>query len=183
MGLDMYLSVIPKVKSLKELTSLKKKLTIAYFKGTFEKELKAFKDKNKFIYDIPVEINDYITKENFEKCMTENDYKIELSMRLGYWRKFNALHAWFVKNVQNGEDECKPHIVTKLQLEGLYEELKKINEHNVEEILPNQEGFFFGGTEYDEYYWKEIEYLKGFLLYVLTQVNDRERTLVYQSSW
>jgi hypothetical protein len=24
-------------------------------------------------------------------------------------------------------------------------------------ILPTQEGFFFGGTQYDEYYYKDIE--------------------------
>ena len=25
---------------------------------------------------------------------------------VGYWRKANAIHSWFVKNVQNGNDDC-----------------------------------------------------------------------------
>ena len=27
------------------------------------------------------------------------------------WRKANHIHAWFVDNVQNGQDDCKPHYV------------------------------------------------------------------------
>jgi hypothetical protein len=183
MGLDMYLSSVPKVKSLDELKDLKKALTISYFNGTFEETMKKLKKDKDFIYDIPIEISYYINKDNFNQAMNEGSYKIELEMRLGYWRKFNALHSWFVKNVQKEVDDCGSYIVTKKQLESLHEELKLINEHNVDEILPTQEGFFFGGTEYDEYYWEEIEYLKGFLIYILTQVDDRERTLIYQSSW
>jgi hypothetical protein len=26
----------------------------------------------------------------------------------GYWRKANAIHRWFVDNVQDGNDDCKP---------------------------------------------------------------------------
>jgi len=38
---------------------------------------------------------------------------------LGYWRKANAIHAWFVKNVQNGIDECQEANVTREQLTEL----------------------------------------------------------------
>jgi len=33
-----------------------------------------------------------------------------------YWRKANAIHKWFVDNVQNGVDECQESYVTKKQL-------------------------------------------------------------------
>lgn len=36
-----------------------------------------------------------------------------------YWRKANAVHSWFVENVQDGEDECKPHYVSFEQLTKL----------------------------------------------------------------
>lgn len=32
---------------------------------------------------------------------------------VGYWRKANAIHAWFVKNVQGGVDNCQSHEVSK----------------------------------------------------------------------
>lgn len=38
---------------------------------------------------------------------------------LGYWRKANAIHAWFVKHVQNGMDECERHEVPRKAIEQL----------------------------------------------------------------
>ena len=38
---------------------------------------------------------------------------------VGYWRKANAIHKWFVDNVQDGEDNCDYYEVTKEQLEEL----------------------------------------------------------------
>ena len=183
MGLDMYLSLIPKVDSVEELRNLEKKLTLAYFEGDFEKELNKFKKEKNFIYDISIELCDYINKDNYKEVIEEGGSKIDLGIRIGYWRKFNALHAWFVNNIQSGEDDCGTYIVTERHLQLLDMELKSITKENAGEILPTQEGFFFGGTEYDDDYFDEIEDLKALVRYVLTQVNHRERTLVYRSSW
>ena len=30
---------------------------------------------------------------------------------LGYWRKANAVHGWFVRNVQDGVDDCSAYPV------------------------------------------------------------------------
>lgn len=38
---------------------------------------------------------------------------------LVYWRKANQIHRWFVENVQNGEDKCKPYQVSKEKIEEL----------------------------------------------------------------
>lgn len=38
---------------------------------------------------------------------------------VGYWRKANAIHKWFVDNVQNGEDDCDDYSVSKELLEEL----------------------------------------------------------------
>jgi len=37
-----------------------------------------------------------------------------------YWRKANAIHNWFIVNVQDGDDDCKKYDVSKEQLETLY---------------------------------------------------------------
>jgi len=104
-------------------------------------------------------------------------------MRVGYWRKFNALHAWFVENVQKGEDDCGQYIVTEKHLEKLQKDLSKVTRENAEEVLPTQEGFFFGGTDYDDYYFDDIEKTKAMVSYLINQIEHRERTLIYQSSW
>lgn len=38
---------------------------------------------------------------------------------VGYWRKANAIHKWFVENVQNDVDDCGYYEVSKEQLETL----------------------------------------------------------------
>lgn len=39
--------------------------------------------------------------------------------RAAYWRKANAIHKWFVDNVQDGEDDCKEYYVSREQLQEL----------------------------------------------------------------
>ena len=50
----------------------------------------------------------------------------EISEEVGYWRKANQIHKWFVENVQGGEDECKPHEVSREQLQTLLKLCKKV---------------------------------------------------------
>ncbi|HWY33556.1 MAG TPA: hypothetical protein VNX68_02850 [Nitrosopumilaceae archaeon] len=176
------MSSAPKVKSIKELRKIEKELTIAYYEGGFDEAVDKFKDSTKFIYDIPMEFCKYVTRETYKECLKEGSSKVSLEIRMGYWRKFNALHSWLVKNVQKDVDDCGDYIVEERHLKILDMELKRINKENVKEIMPTAEGFFFGGTEYDEYFWREVEDLKAFVTYALTQIS-RERMLIYHSSW
>lgn len=101
---------------------------------------------------------------------------------IGYWRKANQIHQWFVENVQNGVDNCSEYCVSKGQLEDLLEICKKILNDNslAEELLPTGSGFFFGGTEYDEWYYKDIENTIGILEEALS---DTHADYYYSSSW
>lgn len=78
---------------------------------------------------------------------------------VGYWRKANAIHKWFVENVQDGEDDCKEYYVGIDKLKELLEICKKIDKHpsDAPKLLPTQEGFFFGDTSYDEWYFEDIK--------------------------
>jgi hypothetical protein len=110
---------------------------------------------------------------------------------VAYWRKFNALHQWFVDNCQNGVDECQESYVDESQIEELVNEvLKPINDAyesgDVEkaiqlsqDLLPTQEGFFFGGQEYDEYYFNDVKET----LEVMTGLLEEGGDFYYQSSW
>ena len=46
--------------------------------------------------------------------------------QVGYWRKANHIHKWFVDNVQNGIDDCDTYKVTKEQLEELLDICKEV---------------------------------------------------------
>jgi hypothetical protein len=45
---------------------------------------------------------------------------------VGYWRKANAIHGWFVNNVQKGIDDCKEYPVTIRQLKALLSTCKEV---------------------------------------------------------
>lgn len=44
---------------------------------------------------------------------------IEVSVTIGYWRKANAIHEWFVEHCQDGEDDCRDAYVSREKLEEL----------------------------------------------------------------
>ena len=100
-------------------------------------------------------------------CDVKNERISEITERVGYWRKFNALHNWFVKNCQDGVDDCRECYISKNDQELLIKTLEEISEANkksrtkgitkAQKLLPTQDGFFFGGTEYDDWYFQYIE--------------------------
>jgi hypothetical protein len=51
-----------------------------------------------------------------------------VTVRVGYWRKFNALHQWFVNNVQEGHDDCRPAFVSVDTLIELEEQLEQVGD-------------------------------------------------------
>lgn len=107
----------------------------------------------------------------------------------GYWRKVNAIHNWFVENVQKGEDECREHRVSREQLLDLLNAVDEVLETEDEderirkalELLPPASGFFFGSTDIGKYYFKDLEETRKILL---RAVNAPECwDFYYQSSW
>jgi hypothetical protein len=101
---------------------------------------------------------------------------------IGYWRKANAIHKWFVDNVQEGKDDCGDYYVGDDDLQNLLDICKKVTADNslAESLLPCQSGFFFGGTEYDEWYFKDISNTITILEEALV-VKGGE--IYYSSSW
>lgn len=45
---------------------------------------------------------------------------------VGYWRKANAIHNWFVENVQNGVDDCGRYEVLESHLHELSQLCEKV---------------------------------------------------------
>jgi hypothetical protein len=105
---------------------------------------------------------------------------------VAYWRKANAIHQWFVDNVQNGVDDCGDYYVERGHLEDL---LKLVNavlnkEMKPEDALPTQSGFFFGNTEYTEWYFDDLQSTKEQLEKILSNEElFKKWDIYYHASW
>ena len=102
-----------------------------------------------------------------------------------YWRKANAIHKWFVDNVQDGVDDCRSYYVSRDNLRNLLEVCETVLKDNsrAEELLPSQSGFFFGGTDYDEWYFKDLQHTRDKIDELLSKPDFDKFNFQYQSSW
>lgn len=182
MGLDMFLYRAPKCDSIDELNTLNERLDKAFVNGKLANELQAIQKEKGFIYEIIISINAWVDLEKYKTDPEGWGNIIQLHERLAYWRKFNALHRWFVDNVQNCEDDCGYYIVTNDHLKELKDILEKLTPENASVLFPPQEGFFLGGTETDEWYWQNVNSLKSTVNFLLDH-NERELMYIYHSSW
>lgn len=107
----------------------------------------------------------------------------EISFEAMYWRKANAIHAWFVENVQEGVDNCQSYYVSREQLKVLADVCREAVETRDPMLIPPRSGFFFGSTDVDEWYFNELESTANTLTKLLEQENVEEFDFYYQSSW
>ena len=122
-------------------------------------------------------------KKGGKKRIDINTKKVSYVIEeVGYWRKANAIHQWFVDNCQKGVDDCGDYSVSTENLEKLRGICAEIlaNKGKAEELLPTQEGFFFGGTQYDQYYYDDLEMTVKMLDEALKNDNGE---FYYHSSW
>lgn len=106
----------------------------------------------------------------------------EIVEDVAYWRKANQIHNWFVNNVQDGNDDCRRYYVDSEKLIELVAICKRVrDDHSLaEELLPTQEGFFFGSTDYGDGYYQDIEDTIEQLKDIDTDVYS---SYYYESSW
>ena len=106
-----------------------------------------------------------------------------VSADIGYWRKSNQIHNWFVTNVQDGKDDCGEYEVSREQLLNLRGqcELVLANLTLADTELPTLGGFFFGGVDYDEQYVQELRDTIKIIDNALEL--DKQWFFSYTSSW
>ena len=101
--------------------------------------------------------------------------------RAGYWRKANAIHGWFVKNVQGGIDDCSQYEVSAEQLQQLHDACQEaLNAGDKTEILQPSDGFFFGSNN--------TQYMLDDCKDTIKQIDQALKkypdwVYTYQSSW
>lgn len=108
-----------------------------------------------------------------------------IELTVAYWRKANQIHTWFVKNAQNGTDDCGDYHVEEEQLVELRDLCQRIidNPNKAEALLPTQSGFFFGDTQYGEYYFQDLKETVKQLNSILNNPKFEDWNFYYQSSW
>jgi hypothetical protein len=113
----------------------------------------------RFLWHNESELADKLT-ENFPE-LGEARVK-EVVAEAMYWRKSNAIHKWFVDNVQQGVDDCGNYDVSREQLQALLSVITEVLEDRkkANTLLPPQTGFFFGSKDIDQWYWEDLKSTK-----------------------
>jgi hypothetical protein len=99
-----------------------------------------------------------------------------------YWRKSNAIHKWFVDNVQDGTDDCGNYYVSRDALEELRQLILEALAKKDASLLPPQAGFFFGSDQVDQYYWEDLRDTEGKVGRILEEF-PQGWDFEYHSSW
>jgi hypothetical protein len=96
-----------------------------------------------------------------------------------YFRKVNFIYAYFKNKLV--EEEAW---VEKSDLEDLISRCEKVlaNHTLADELLPTQSGFFFGSTDYDEWYYHDVRDCLKQMKKLLKGLKDDEQLFV-RMSW
>jgi len=138
-------------------------------------------------------VNAYDSEDTEQKALQQVPFIANSGMmvncieyRVMYWRKANAIHKWFVDNVQDGVDNCEEFHVSPQHLQLLRDTCKQVLDDNAlaGELLPPSEGFFFGTTEITDYYFVDLRAtVEGLDKALAFALRDRWTTFSYRASW
>lgn len=150
MGLDMYLYRVE-------------------YLGMLNREQAAINKLSNLVYIPPVDL-------------TGGNSNVKILVNIGYWRKANAIHSWFVRELAAGVDECQTIVVSDDDLKKLREVCQQVLDRPnlASMLLPTQSGFFFGGTEYDEWYFNILKHTIEIIDDALSHEGD---WFEYKTSW
>ena len=79
---------------------------------------------------------------------------------VAYWRKANQIRNWIVEHTDyNINSNCEDYLLNKDILENLIADCKTVIENPImaDNIMPTKSGFFFGDTNYDNWYFAELK--------------------------
>lgn len=116
-------------------------------------------------------------KEFFEKCL-----EWHYAYADAYFRKANFVYEYFSPKLV---DECC--FVTKADLEDLIDKCDKVlaskNEETSAKLLPTRSGFFFGSTDYDDWYYEDVRSCKKKMKKLLSGFNEDTDIIFVYMSW
>jgi hypothetical protein len=138
-------------------------------------------------------VNAYDSEDSEQKALQQVPFIADTGMmvngieyRVMYWRKANAIHKWFVDNVQDGVDDCGEYEVSVTDLQALRDTCLEVlrEKGRAGELLPPSAGFFFGTTDITDYYFDDLRDTGEAMDRALALAQrDRWISFTYQSSW
>lgn len=183
MGLDMFIFKIKRYKDCKldDVSAVEALLELRKYRKEHPEYHKSLKQWSG--HDTPAkDVIDFYSKQ----YKADEHGWFHCYEEVAYWRKANEIHNWFVENVQNGDDDCCAHReITISDLATLRELCTRvlIDPDLAEELLPTQSGFFFGSTNYDEWYKNDLENTIEQIDNILATTDFNTEALYYVSSW
>lgn len=99
---------------------------------------------------------------------------------VAYFRKVNFLVRFF-----NYEENCEFQPIEKSQIEKLLRYCDEVLKDNnkAETLLPTQGGFYFGNTEYNDYYFSDVEEVKKVFTEILEKIDFESSEIVMYCWW
>lgn len=136
--------------------------------------------------DYPEELQSIVKDDGNVGYISKETY-----YEIAYWRKANAIHKYFVDKCADGVDECQRIDVNLKDIEELVDLCAQVlNDHTLApELLPTYDGFFFGSTDYDDYYFDRVKYTHDVCSKIVIFMETKRKNgnydwdIVYQSSW
>lgn len=135
-GLDMYLNRMPRYKNTtaNEVSAIENYLDWMEAKADNDKNANCTMkewcgvDESELPNKDVIEFYKPFYTKRYSTWDTEHKYGYNRIMeQVGYWRKANVIHNFFVENVQDGYDDCKyHHECTQEVLEDLLDRCKKV---------------------------------------------------------
>lgn len=84
---------------------------------------------------------------------------IDKKYEVVYWRKANAIHHWFTYGHENDNLEYLECEMDELQIlkKQCQEDIDNKDNPDHKKNLVTASGFFWGGMEYDEWFYKDLQ--------------------------
>lgn len=107
-----------------------------------------------------------------------------------YWRKANSIHNWILKETgtpsdfnagDNGVELTKDMLIKFVEQAETV--LKDKSDETSARLIPSCSGFFFGSTEYDEWYYDDIEDTAEEFKELINTFDFESYKLLYSCSW
>ena len=113
----------------------------------------------------------------FEKRKIKSNEK---PVEVAYFRKVNFLVGYF-----DYEENCSYKTISKSEIVELLDRCQEVldNHLSASELLPVQEGFFFGSYDYDKWYFEDVREVQKTFTKLLEEINFNEEELLMYCWW
>ena len=113
----------------------------------------------KFGYEYSNNVIEEVKTPQEVSAIIEDEEKHIYAISDAYFRKVNFIYAYFSKCDNFENESCT---ITKNELNEFIQICKDVYNHKGDEDyatenLPTRSGFFFGSTDYDEWYWEDVK--------------------------